>query len=195
MRRRRTFGCLPLLLIALPTSSMGQSPPPPPRAPFRGAVLPDQWRPGVPPSEALVVPSPITRDTQVQRVSLKETIAIALEHNPGIAARRLEPTRLQGDVLRTQGAFDPSFNSELNYGHSETPNASVLAGARASVVENRYANFHLVKMLRTGTQLSVDSLNDRLDNNSAFNQLRPQYSPQVGFSLVQPLLRGFGWDF
>src|SRR5262249_44473903 len=47
----------------------------------------------------------------------------------------------------------------------------------------------------TGTRFSVDSLNDRLDNNSAFNQLRPQYHPQVGFSLVQPLLRGFGWDF
>jgi outer membrane protein TolC len=192
---RQTLGCLLLLLLALPTSSMSQSPPPPPHAPFRAAVLPGQWRPGVPPSEALAVPSPITRDTQIERVSLKEAIAIALEHNPGIAARRLEPTRLGADVLRAQGAFDPSFNSELNYGHGETPNASVLGGAQASVVEDRYANFHLVKMLRTGTQLSLDSLNDRYDNNSAFNQLRPQYKPEVGFSLVQPLLRGFGWDF
>src|SRR5436309_15328390 len=41
----------------------------------------------------------------------------------------------------------------------------------------------------------IDSLNDRLDSNSRFNQLRPQYKPQLNFSLVQPLLQSFGWDF
>ena len=168
---------------------------PRPAVPYRGSVLHEQWQPGVPPSAALEVPSPLTRDTQVERVTLKEAIALALEHNPGIAAERLTPTLEREGVFQAQSQFDPAFKSELNYGRAEQPNGSVLAGAVTSVTEDRYANFHLVKLLRTGTQFSIDFLNDRYDNNSAFNQLRPQYKPQLGVSLIQPLLRNFGWDF
>src|SRR5439155_675400 len=74
-------------------------------------------------------------------------------------------------------------------------NASALGGTLTSVVEDRYANLHLFKLFRSGTQVTLDSLNDRLDSNSRFNQLRPQYKPQLAFSLVQPLLQSFGWDF
>ena len=64
---------------------------------WRGSVLLDQWR-SIPPSSALEVPSPVTKDEEIQRVTLKEAIAIALENNPGIAARRLEPaSRREGD--------------------------------------------------------------------------------------------------
>jgi outer membrane protein TolC len=169
--------------------------PPPPPAPFRGKILKDQWTPGVPRSKAVEVPAVLTHDTEVQRVSLKDAIALALEHNPGIAARRLEPTRQVEGILGAQSKFDPSLNSELNYGRSELPNATLLAGALTSVVEEKYANLHLTKLLRTGTQFSLDFLNDRYDSNSTFYTLRPEYKPHFGFSVTQPLLRNFGWDF
>src|SRR6185503_9460316 len=72
---------------------------------------------------------------------------------------------------------------------------SVLAATDTLVVDDRFANLHLLKRLRTSTQLQVDFLNERLDNNASFNQLRPAYRPEVVFSVVQPLLRNFGWDF
>src|SRR5439155_26211206 len=31
--------------------------------------------------------------------------------------------------------------------------------------------------------------------NARFNQLRPEYQPRLNFSVLQPLLRNFGWDF
>src|SRR5512134_284326 len=84
----------------------------PPKQPsWRGAVLPDQWR-SIERSRALDVPSPITRDDAVQQVTLKEVIAIALENNPGIAARRLEPSRLDTTVLEAQSSFDPTLTGE-----------------------------------------------------------------------------------
>jgi len=169
--------------------------PPPPAAPWRGSVLPEQWRPGVPPSSALVVPSPVTRDEAVDTVSLKEAIGLALENNPGIAAQRLEPSRQETTVLQAQAQFDPTLSGELNYRRAVTPNASVLGGTQTSVVEDRYVNAHLFKLFRTGTQVTIDSLNDRLDNNSRFSQLRPEFIPQLNLSLVQPLLQNFGWDF
>jgi outer membrane protein TolC len=195
MRSRPGLRALALagFLAAMP--ARGEAPPPPPRAPWRGAVLPEQWRPGVRPSPALAVPEPITHDEQVEEVTLKQAIALALENNPGIAAQRLEPTRQGEGILQAQAQYDPTLAGELNYSRAVTPNASVLGGSLTSIVEDRYANLHLLKLFRSGTQVTIDSLNDRVDANSRFNQLRPQYKPALNFSLVQPLLQNFGWDF
>jgi outer membrane protein TolC len=165
------------------------------RPSWRGSVLPEQWRRGVPPSPALVVPEPVTRDEQVEPATLKQVIGIAVENNPGIAAQRLEPFRQSEGILQAQAEYDPTLRGELNYSRSESPNASVLGGSLTSIVEDRYANLHLLKLFRSGTQVTLDSLNDRNDANSRFNQLRPQYKPALDFSLVQPLLQNFGWDF
>src|SRR6185503_16234407 len=161
---------------------------------WRGAVWLDQWR-DIQRSRALDVPMPITKDEEVQRVTLREAIAIALENNPGIAARRLEPRRFDTNVLEAQAQFDPLLSSDLSYSRSVVPNASALSDVPTSVIEDRYVNGHLSKLFRTGTQLQLDFLNDRLDNNASYISLRPEYRPELRFSIVQPLLRDFGWDF
>jgi outer membrane protein len=196
MRSRVTVPALALLgvLAAAPVEGQQESLPPP-RPSWRGAVLPDQWRPGVPPSPALAVPDTITHDDQVEPVTLKQAIALALENNPGIAAQRLEPTRQSEGILQAQAQYDTTLSGELNYSRVVTPNASVLGGAFTTVSEDRFANLHLLKLFRSGTQVTIDSLNDRFDANSRFNQLRPQYKPALNFSLIQPLLQNFGWDF
>jgi outer membrane protein len=154
-----------------------------------------QWRPGIPPSPAVAVPAPITRDERVQPVTLSEAIALALANNPGIAAQRLEPLRQEEAILEAQGQYDPTLAGEVMQSHSRTPNASSLAGTRTLRVDDRTANLHLVKQFRTGTLATVDFLNERLDNNARFNQLRPEYVPRLNLSIVQPLLRNFGWDY
>jgi len=50
-------------------------------------------------------------------------------------------------------------------------------------------------MFRTGTQFRTDFLNPRTTSNASFVQLSPEYAPELRFSVVQPLLRDFGWDF
>jgi len=181
------------LFMALPCA--GESPPDARGPTWRGAGLVPSWRPSLPESGALRVPTPITHDEQVDRVTLKETIAIALENNPGIAAQRLEPARQEAGVLQAQAAFDPTLAGELLRSRSTTPNTSSLAGTRTQELDDRSANFHLLKTFRTGTQATLDFLNERLDSNARFNQLRPQYQPRLSFSLLQPLLRNLGWDF
>ena len=165
------------------------------RTPWRGGVLLDQWRRAEPDSPVLHVPDRITRDEQVERVTLKDAVALALANNPGIAAQRLEPVRREQEILRAQGVYDPTLAGELNYAKSETPNASSLAGTRTLNVDDRTADFHLFKTFRTGTRATIDFLNERLDSNARFNQLRPAYTANLNFSLVQPLLQSFGWDF
>ncbi len=165
------------------------------RTPLRWSVLPEQWRPADLRSLALAVPMPITRDEQIERVTLKDTIALALENNPGIAAQRLEPKRQAAGVLGAQAEYDPTFSGELQSVQTTSPSASSLSGINTVNVDQRTANFHLFKTFRTGTLATIDFLNDRLDNSARFNTLRPEYVPQLNLSLVQPLLRNFGWDF
>jgi len=183
-----------ILLFACASAALGEEPLVPP-APSRLSMFLPQWRLTFPPNPALAIPARITRDEDVDRVTLKEAIGLALQNNPGIAAQRLEPARQEQDVLQAEAQYDPNLSGELDYARSVVPNASILGGTLTSVTEDRYANFHLFKMFRTGTQLTLDSLNDRFDQNSRFNQLRPQYKPALDFSLVQPLLQNFGWDF
>jgi outer membrane protein len=184
-----------LVTTTVVTAVRGEQVPPPPPAPWRGAVLPEQWRRQVRPSPALSVPVPVTRDEAVDTVSLKEAIGLALENNPGIAAQRLEPSRQEEGILQAQSQYDPTLSSQLNYSKANTPNASLLGGNLVTVTEDKYGNASLQKTFRTGTQLTLDSMNERLDTNSRFAQLRPQYIPKLQVSLVQPLLQNFGWDF
>ena len=195
MRMRTGWWTAAVVALGWAMAARATEPGSPPTEPsWRGAVWTDQWR-DIPRSPALDVPSPITRDDDVQRVTLREAIAIALENNPGIAARRLEPGRFDAGVLQAQSAFDPLLASELSYARGVTPNASALSNVPTNIIEDRYVNSHLSKLFRSGTQLQLDFLNDRLDQNASYISLRPQYRPELRFSLVQPLLRDFGWDF
>src|SRR5439155_18091921 len=193
--RRLLLACLVIssLSVALPCAAAG---PLDARGPtWRGAGLVPSWSRSMPESGALRVPTPITHDEQVDRVTLKETIGIALENNPGIAAQRLEPARQDAGVLQTQAQYDPTLAGELLRSRSTTPNTSSLAGTRTQEIDDRSANFHLLKTFRTGTQTVIDFLNERVDANARFNQLRPQYQPRLNFSVLQPLLRIFVWYF
>src|SRR5438128_2316909 len=96
-----------VLALAAVVSAVDEPAKAPPGPSWRGAVLPEQWKRTIPRSPALDVPQPPTRDEEIQRVTLKETIAIALENNPGIAARRLDPARFGANILGTQSIFDP----------------------------------------------------------------------------------------
>jgi outer membrane protein TolC len=166
-----------------------------PRTWWGARELPRQWQRRVPESDAVRTPRPLTYDEAVEPVSLKQAIAIALENNPRIAASRLEPALQEAGILGAQAQYDPTLAAEILQSHSRTPNQSILAGRDTLVVDDRVANVHLLKRLRTSTELQIDFLNERIDNNAQFNQLRPAYQPVLNFSVVQPLLRNFGWDF
>jgi outer membrane protein len=195
LRCRVPGGLLLLATVALVGSSAAEGPTPAPPLPNRFSVIPDQWQRGVPPSPAMEVPAVITRDPEVQRVTLREAIAIALENNPGIAAQRLEPTRVEQSVLEAQGQYDPILGGHAIWQRTTTPNPSQLAGTLTSDIDDRNLDVNLGKLFRTGTQFTLDTSADRLDNNARYYALRPQYTSNLGFSVVQPLLRDFGWDF
>jgi outer membrane protein TolC len=191
---------LVVALTALPVGgadpvSNAVTPPPAPPSPGRLTVIPEQWERGLPTGEDLDVPRPVTRDGGTERVTLEQAVGMALENNPGIAAKRLEPVRVDQDVLEAQSQYDPVAGGTGQYNNSTTPNANILAGTRTTDLNTRFVDANLAKLFRSGTRFSLGFDWTRLSNNGRFFQLRPQYTPTMGFSLFQPLLRDFGWDF
>jgi outer membrane protein TolC len=119
--------------------------------------LPRQWRPTEPESDAVQGPDEITRRRNVEPVSLKQAIAIALENNPRIAAQRLEPAKQEAGILGAQAQFDPTLAARCASAHSRTPNQSSLAATDTLVIDDAPRTRHLIKRLRTSTLLQATS--------------------------------------
>lgn len=135
-----------------------------------------------------------TRDQTVERLTLREAVATSLQNHPGIAVERLGPQFARAEIDRVLGSFDPLFTAYGKIDRSVTPSSSALAGAlEVRQRENKFGA-SLAKLLRTGAKLSVAYDSVETDANSRFLGLRPQYKPEVTFSVTQPLLRNFGLD-
>ena len=129
------------------------------------------------------------------RLTLREAVHQALLHNPGIAAQRLTPLRQVEDVNNAESVFDPILSAAANKDRREAPNSSALAGVLVNKTTNVNGNVTLEKTLRSGADFRIDFTNNRFVSNATFQGLRPQYHPELVFSLNQPLLRNFGANF
>ncbi|MGH7897236.1 MAG: TolC family protein [Candidatus Binatia bacterium] len=135
-----------------------------------------------------------TRDDVIERLSLREAVAIALENNPGIAVERLGPARARAEIDRVNGAFDPIFRADGSVSRIVSPVSSALAGALVLRQKETRFGFGVEKLLRTGATFEIAANSEELNTNSRFTGLRPQYKPTLDFSIEQPLLRNFGID-
>ncbi|MGH7859167.1 MAG: TolC family protein [Candidatus Binatia bacterium] len=135
-----------------------------------------------------------SRDSSVERLSLREAVAIALENNPGIAVERLGPRFARADVERVLGAFDPELRAYGEWRRNVAPTGSALAGALTLRERENVFGAALEKLVRSGATVTLAFDSNELDTNSGFIGLRPQYRPELRLSISQPLLKNFGRD-
>jgi len=135
-----------------------------------------------------------TRDDTLERLSLREAVAVALANNPGIAVERLGPEFARADIDRANGVFDPTFQASGTVDRSVVPASSVLQGAQVLREKDYVYALSRPKLLRSGATFTIAGTSTETNTNSRFYGLRPQYVPNVLFTLSQPLLRNFGID-
>ncbi|MGH8677455.1 MAG: TolC family protein, partial [Burkholderiales bacterium] len=164
------------------------------------SVLLGQWSPTteVPPESIISQRYVRTADTTPRKLTLKETIYIALRNNPSMQAIGLDPLASNESVKIAYGTFDPTLTSQLDVQKSVTPTTSVLqtGGASAFVTKVYDWNFGANKVMAlTNGTLGVTFNNTRVQTNSGFSSVNPSYTPNLTLSLSQPLLQDFGWRF
>jgi outer membrane protein len=140
----------------------------------------------------------IAEDNQPQKLTLKETIYLALKHNPGLASVVLDPVASTESVKAANAVFDPQLSSQIDMAKEVTPVSSPFQNPNSVANAEKFYdwNFGMSKVLSTtnGT-LGLTFNNDRELTNSAFSPVNPVYTPTMVLSLSQPLLQNFGWRF
>lgn len=123
------------------------------------------------------------------KIDLREAILTALEQNPGVSIQRLQP-KIAKTVVKEQGAiFDPTLSASVN--KTETKQQRFL-GSRPDPFEltskrSQY-DVGLSQNLPTGTTISVNAAM----STSLSNIYTDQFSGNVGITVTQALLQGFG---
>ena len=155
----------------------------------------DQWSTYPPPPTAYTLDFLRTADEETANMTLGEAVLIGLKNNPGIEVDRLEPFRAAEQTMTEKSVFDPTLNLQFNKDYAIDPRGSSSSNFSTplQITRNHDYNLSLNKLLRTGAQLEISFLNNRLISNFPTQVLKPQYRPHLGFSLSQPLLRDFGW--
>jgi outer membrane protein TolC len=89
--------------------------------------------------------------------------------------------------------FDPALTGQINWTHQSTPDTDPLAyGANALTGSTTNANAAYTQGFGPGTQLNVGFDNSRYTTSSLQSAFSPYTTSSLGFTVTQPLLRGFG---
>src|SRR5579863_8773264 len=90
--------------------------------------------------------------------------------------------------------YDPYLSGQFNWAHQSTPEYNpLITGASNWLVSNNLnGNVGWSQGFSPGTQLSVTFDDTRLTTNAARYTYDPVLNSSLGFTITQPLLRGFG---
>ncbi len=171
--------------------------------PNYGKILHEQWSTTVRPStfESEAAHYGLLGDKNApQPITLKESIALALENNTGLRIQKLSPIAATARVRQAYAQFDPAVFGNAVKNRSDVPVSTIspFTSAGAPDVFNQEIDWNagVRKELLTGGRLNLQWTNSRISSNPTIvNLLVPEYVTTLGVSLTQPLLRDFGWRF
>lgn len=128
------------------------------------------------------------------RISLKDTVKMALENNLTIAIQDYEADNYVQMMRGNLGAYDPTFTASLTKDSTTTPNTSpfnqALSGNNMIRGNLRY-NFGLQQTIQTGGNWSLAYSTGRGTTNSNSSFFSPSYSAGLTLNFTQPLLKNF----
>jgi outer membrane protein len=126
---------------------------------------------------------------KVLRIGLVDCVAYALKNNPEIKVSRIEPKLREDDIKIAKSNFEPTVSFEYSLFDSRTRPTSIVG---ATEIRDMDFNLGISGKLDTGTEYSIDFLNERYESNSAYQLMNPYYAAEPMITITQPLFRGFG---
>ena len=115
----------------------------------------------------------------------------------GVLSSPIDNLSVQGATPLSSGPFIPLFDSaltsQISWTHQTTPQINPFSiGSGALTTNTTVVNNGYVQGFGPGTQLNVAFNNTRQTLNSAASSYSPYTNSNLGFTVTQPLLRGFG---
>ncbi len=115
----------------------------------------------------------------------------------GVLAEQQTNLSIQGTTPLSNGApipqFDPALTAQVNWLHQTTPQTNPIAAGTTGLISNTtLADAGYQQGFGPGTQLNVSFDNARQTFNSRNFAYSPATTSSFGFTVTQPLARGFG---
>jgi outer membrane protein len=130
----------------------------------------------------------------IVRLTVDEAVKMALEHNPDLAAERLDPQIGDTGVAAAAGVFRPAFTTSVQRNNQLQPPGSFLipTPTRNDVVTT---NAGINQTLpRFGTSYSVGWSTAHTDSTSFLNSFNPILQSGLALSVSQPIGRDLAID-
>ena len=126
----------------------------------------------------------------VRRLSVDESVRMALEQNLGIAIERLNPLIEDVSVEQARSYWIPNLTSTLQNNSTNSPATSFLSGGQSKITDGRFSTqFGLNQLLPTGANYSVAWNSARSTSTNLFTNFETLLSSGLVFNMTQPLLR------
>ncbi len=122
---------------------------------------------------------------------LQSAIRYALKNSTSVRMSEASSMAATGTRKREAGMFDPEAFFSLNYWDQKEPSASFFAGATVLSTKQTIGSAGLRWETPIGTQLQASLNTLKLNTNSSFAFLNPQFTTLGTLTLRQPLLGGF----
>ena len=129
-------------------------------------------------------------------LTLFDAVKLALENNREIEVDRINVRQAEYDLFAANGARDVNLSSNSFFEHRTVPVGSVLAGGPNGTLTTDTFNYDVTaqQLVSTGGQWMAQFTNSRIDSNSQFSSLDPQYNAGITFQFRQPLARNRSID-
>ena len=128
-------------------------------------------------------------------MTVRESVTLALENNKDIAVTRQNVRIAEFDLRAARGFFQPRLTGITKYEDTTVPNLSIFTtnqkNRNSAVVGNATITGYVPSF---GTRIMGDITNQNVSTNNPITVLSPQYNASLGFTIVQPLFRGRGFD-
>jgi outer membrane protein TolC len=129
------------------------------------------------------------RVTEPPRLTLKQAIVQALDHNKSIKVEEFTRSIARAGLLEARGRFEPA----LTFERTTTQDQEAAFGSPSALQRERTDDYRLALEGLTPWGLTYRFGGSTQRQHMAFNRVAGDYTTFGGVSLVQPLLRGFGF--
>jgi outer membrane protein TolC len=124
-------------------------------------------------------------------LSLRDAVKLGLNNATSVRTAEAAYMAARGAARREAGYFDPEVFFTFNHTDQDQPTASFFSGASVLSTRETDATGGLRMTLPIGTTIEASLSTVKLETNSSFAFLNPQYNAFGNIALRQPLLRGF----
>ena len=128
-------------------------------------------------------------------MTVREAVTLALGNNSDIEITRQNVRIAEFDLTAARGVYQPRLTGIAQYADTTVPNVSIFTANQKNRSSSLVGNATLTGYIpKFGTRLIGEVRNEQVGTNNPISILSPQYNSSIGFTVMQPLLRGRSID-